>query len=96
MLESFGVKRQLFYFIEHFGQVCSFQPPKILPTFFNPESEGSFLTYSYQIMFKFQQCQEMVVVHPYSKYTEFKVMISEFIFITLLASGALLRSDYLI
>lgn len=38
----------------------------------------------------------MVVVHPYSKYTEFKVMISEFIFITLLASGALLRSDYLI
>lgn len=28
--KSFGVKRQLFYFIEHFGQVCSFQLPKIL------------------------------------------------------------------
>lgn len=35
-------------------------------------------------------------MHPHTKHTEFKVMISEFIFITLLASGVLLRSDYLI
>jgi len=48
-------------------------------------------------MLKFQQQRkEMVVMNPYNKYTEFKVMISKFIFITLLASGALLRSQYLI
>lgn len=48
-------------------------------------------------MFKFQlYCKEEAVMHPYNKYTEFKVMISVFIFISLLASGALLRSDYLI